>query len=51
MNLIVLILLVIGSVLITISNVFLIILKDWILTCDVLENINIIYAIETFEGQ
>ena len=41
MNLIVLILLVIGTVLITISNVFLIVLKDCILTRNVLESINI----------
>ena len=41
MDLIVLILLVIGTVLITISNVFLIVLKDYILTRNVLENINI----------
>ena len=45
MNLIVFILLVIGTVLITISNVFLIILKDWILTRDVLESINIIRSL------
>ena len=45
MNMIVLILLVIGTVLITISNVFLIILKDWILTRDVLESINIIRSL------
>ena len=45
MNLIVLILLVIGTVLITISNVFLIIQKDWILTRDVLESINIIRSL------
>ena len=41
MDLIVLILLVIGTVLITISNVFLIVLKDCILTRNVLESINI----------
>ena len=45
MNMIVLILLVIGTVLITISNLFLIILKDWILTRDVLESINIIRSL------
>ena len=45
MNLIALILLVIGTVLITISNVFLIILKDWVLTRDVLESINIIRSL------
>ena len=42
MDLVVLILLVIGTVLITISNVFIIVLKDCILTRNVLDNINII---------
>ena len=41
MNLLILILLVIGTVLITISNVFIIVLKDCILTPNILENINI----------
>ena len=46
MDLIVLILLVIGTVLITISNVFLIVLKDCILTRNVLENINIMRRVK-----
>ena len=45
MNLTVLILLVIGTVLITICNVCLIIIKDWVLTRDVLDSINIIRSL------
>ena len=45
MNLTVLILLVIGTVLVTICNVCLIIIKDWVLTRDVLDSINIIRSL------
>ena len=45
MNLLILILLVIGTVLVTIINVCLIIIRYWVLTPDVLDSINIIRSL------
>ena len=45
MNLLIFILLVIGTVLVTICNVCLIIIKDWVLTRDVLDSINMMRSL------
>ena len=44
-NILILILLVTSTVLVTIINVCLIIIKDWVLTRDVLDSINIIRSL------